>query len=625
MMEWAWLIPSLPAIAFAFMATLGRRLPNWTAIAATGSMAVSFALFFFVFADWFGEKSFPGDYAFIYSIDWLRAGDAVLTWGMWIDPITLTMVGLVTAAALGIQVYSWSYMAHEPRFTWFFAVHSLFAAAMLALVMADNLLLLYIAWELVGICSYLLIGFFYDRRSAAEAAKKAFITTRVGDVGLLIGILLLFAQTGTFELSAIFAALEQGDLSDTVVTGAAILMLMGAIGKSAQFPFHVWLPDAMEGPTPVSALVHSATMVVAGVYLVARMFPFFVASETASLVILCLGAVTALGAAAMALVMTDIKRVLAYSTLTDLGFMMLALGAGSLTAGMFHLLIHGFSKAILFLGAGSITHGSGQTDIREMGGLRRRMPLTALAFGIGALSLGGIPPFGGFFSKDEVFLGVFHGQFGWFFLGVALTVGFMKALYMGRVFFAAFLGPLKPENEHAHESGPAMLAPMLAFAMFALLGGFLALGWTDGYQGFGYFVFAGGHQEAFHINWWIAGASVLLAVAGFVIAWMAYVTGSLKTELIIASVRPLHTLVVNKFYVDEVYQWTIDRVVLTAGNAVAFVDRRLVNDIGVNGPGIVTEQSGKLLRLAQTGKVYNYALGMVLGFLALAAAWWLAQ
>ncbi len=625
MMEWAWLIPSLPAIAFAFMATLGRRLPNWTAIAATGSMAVSFALFFFVFADWFGAKSFPDDYAFIYNIDWLRAGDAVLTWGMWIDPITLTMVGLVTAAALGIQVYSWSYMAHEPRFTWFFAVHSLFAAAMLTLVMADNLLLLYIAWELVGICSYLLIGFFYDRRSAAEAAKKAFITTRVGDVGLLIGILLLFVQTGTFELSAIFAALANGDLSDTVVTGAAVLMLMGAIGKSAQFPFHVWLPDAMEGPTPVSALVHSATMVVAGVYLVARMFPFFVASETASLVILCLGAMTALGAAAMALVMTDIKRVLAYSTLTDLGFMMLALGAGSLTAGMFHLLIHGFSKAILFLGAGSITHGSGQTDIRQMGGLRRRMPLTALAFGIGALSLGGIPPFGGFFSKDEVFLGVFHGQFGWFFLGVALTVGFMKALYMGRVFFAAFLGPLKPENEHAHESGPAMLAPMLAFAMFALLGGFLALGWTDGYQGFGYFVFAGDHQEAFHLNWWIAGASVLLAVAGFVIAWMAYVTGSLKTEPIIASVRPLHTLVVNKFYVDEVYQWTIDRVVLTAGNAVAFVDRRLVNDIGVNGPGIVTEQSGKLLRLAQTGKVYNYALGMVLGFLALAAAWWLAQ
>ena len=628
MMEWAWLIPSLPAIAFAFMATLGRRLPNWTAIAATGSMAVSFALFFFVFADWFGAKSFPDDYAFIYSIDWLRAGDAVLTWGMWIDPVTLTMVGLVTAAALGIQVYSWSYMAHEPRFTWFFAVNSLFAAAMLTLVMADNLLLLYIAWELVGICSYLLIGFFYDRRSAAEAAKKAFITTRVGDVGLLIGILLLFAQTGTFELSGpdgIFAALANGDLSDTVVTGAAVLMLMGAIGKSAQFPFHVWLPDAMEGPTPVSALVHSATMVVAGVYLVARMFPFFVASETASLVILCLGAVTALGAAAMALVMTDIKRVLAYSTLTDLGFMMLALGAGSLTAGMFHLLIHGFSKAILFLGAGSITHGSGQTDIREMGGLRRRMPLTALAFGIGALSLGGIPPFGGFFSKDEVFLGVFHGQFGWFFLGVALTVGFMKALYMGRVFFAAFLGPLKPENEHAHESGPAMLAPMLAFAMFALLGGFLALGWTDGYQGFGYFVFAGDHQEAFHLNWWIAGASVLLAVAGFAIAWMAYVTGSLKTEPIIASVRPLHTLVANKFYVDEVYQWTIDRVVLTAGNAVAFVDRRLVNDIGVNGPGIVTEQSGKLLRLAQTGKVYNYALGMVLGFLALAVAWWLAQ
>ena len=420
-------------------------------------------------------------------------------------------------------------------------------------------------------------------------------------------------------------ALANGDLSDTVVTGAALLILMGAIGKSAQFPFHVWLPDAMEGPTPVSALVHSATMVVAGVYLVARLFPFFVASESAALLVMSLGAVTALGAGAMALVMTDIKRVLAYSTLTDLGFMMLALGAGSLTAGMFHLLIHGFSKAILFLGAGSITHGSGQTDIRQMGGLWRRMPLTALAFGIGALSLGGIPPFGGFFSKDEVFLAVFHGQLGWFFLGVALTVGFMKALYMGRVFFAAFLGPLKPENEHAHESGAAMLTPMLAFATFALLGGFLALGWTDGYQGFGYFVFAGDHQEAFHINWLIAGASVLLAVAGFAIAWMAYVTGSLKTEGIIASVRPVHTLVANKFYVDEVYQWTIDTVVLTLGNAIAFIDRRVVNDVGVNGPGFATEWSGRVMRNVQTGKVYSYALGMVLGFLALAVAWWLAQ
>ena len=624
MMEWAWLIPSLPAVAFAFMVTLGRRMPNWTAIAATGSMAVSFALFFFVFADWFGAKSFPDDYTFIYSIDWLRAGDAVLTWGMWIDPITLTMVGLVTAAALGIQVYSWGYMAHEPRFTWFFAVHSLFAASMLALVMADNLLLLYIAWELVGICSYLLIGFFYDRRPAAEAAKKAFITTRIGDVGLLIGILLLFRETGTFELSAIFAALEQGALSEGVVTGAAVLMLMGAIGKSAQFPFHVWLPDAMEGPTPVSALVHSATMVVAGVYLVARVFPFFEASDTASLLLLSLGAVTALGAAAMALVMTDIKRVLAYSTLTDLAFMMLALGAGSVTAGMFHLLLHGFAKATLFLGAGSVSHGSGQTDIRDMGGLRRVMPWTALAFGVGALSLGGLPPFGGFFSKDEVTLAVFHGQYGGVFLAVALTVGFMKALYMGRLFFSVFLGRLKPENEHAHESGPSMLLPMLVFTTLGAAGGLLAFGWTDGYQGFGYFVFAGGHQEAFHLNWWIAGASTLLAVAGFGIAWTAYVTGSLSTEGIIKRVRPVHTLVANKFYVDEVYQWTIDRVALRAGNAVAWVDRAFVNDVGVNGPGVVTERSGKVMRRLQTGKLYNYALGMALGFLAVAAAWWWA-
>lgn len=622
-MEWAWLIPAMPAIAFFFLATAGRHLSNGSAIAATGTMAAAFVIFWFVLADWLSMEALPEVKAFGYSFDWIKAGGSTFTWGMVIDPISLVMVGLVTAAALGIQIYTWSYMSQEPRFTWFFAVHSLFAAAMLTLVMADNLLLLYIAWELVGICSYLLIGFFYDRRPAAEAAKKAFITTRIGDVGLLIGILLLFAKTGTFELSAIFTMVENGSLSDTVITAAAVLLFLGAIGKSAQFPLHVWLPDAMEGPTPVSALVHSATMVVAGVYLVARMFPFYEHSESAALMVTLIGAFTAVGAAAIALVVTDIKRILAYSTLTDLGFMLFALGAGGLTAGMFHLLIHGFSKAILFLGAGSISHGSGQTDIRQMGGLRRKMPITALIFGIGALSLGGIPPFGGFFSKDEVITAVFDGR-GWGFMAIALLIGFMKALYMGRVFFAVFLGKLKPENDHAHESSVVMLAPMLVFAVLALFGGFLALSYTDGYQGFGYFVFEGTHQHAFHLNEGIAIGSIALAISGFVIAWLAYVQGSLKTEPIIKRFSGVHRVLVNKYYFDEVYQWVIDKVVLVFGRFIAFFDRAFINDIGINGSGAITTTTGRLMRYVQSGKLYTYAMGMVVGFLGLALAWWVS-
>lgn len=622
-MEWAWLIPAMPAIAFFFLATAGRCLPNWSAIAATGTMAVAFIVFWFVLADWFSMSALPEVKAFGFSFDWIKAGGSTFTWGMVIDPISLVMVGLVTAAALGIQIYTWSYMSHEPRFTWFFAVHSLFAAAMLALVLADNLLLLYIAWELVGICSYLLIGFFYDRRPAAEAAKKAFITTRIGDVGLLIGILLLFAKTGTFELSAIFTMVENGGISETVITAAAVLLFLGAIGKSAQFPLHVWLPDAMEGPTPVSALVHSATMVVAGVYLVARMFPFYEHSESAALMVTLIGAFTAVGAAAIALVVTDIKRILAYSTLTDLGFMLFALGAGGLTAGMFHLLIHGFSKAILFLGAGSISHGSGQTDIRQMGGLWRKMPITAVIFGIGALSLGGVPPFGGFFSKDEVITAVFDGR-GWGFMAIALLIGFMKALYMGRVFFAVFLGKLKPENEHAHESSMVMLAPMLVFALLALFGGFLALSYTDGYQGFGYFVFEGTHQHPFHLNKGIAIGSIALAVSGFILAWMAYVQGSLKTEPIIKRFSGVHRVLINKYYVDEVYQWVIDKVVLVFGRFIAFFDRAFINDIGINGTGSIVTTTGRFMRYVQSGKLYTYAMGMIVGFLGLALAWWVS-
>ena len=362
---------------------------------------------------------------------------------MLIDPLTVVLLGLITFVALGVQLYSLEYMKGDPRFGWYYAWQALFVAAMLTLALADNFLLLYIAWELVGLCSYLLIGFWFEQPGPREAAKKAFIVTRIGDVGLLIGILLLWVNVGSFSMTEAFAAAASGELGSGVTTAAALLLLLGAMGKSAQFPFHVWLPDAMEGPTPVSALIHAATMVIAGVYLVARAYPIFAASPEALLTVASVGMVTALGAATIALVSTNLKRILAYSTISHLGLMMLSLGALGWTAAVFHLMAHGFAKALLFLGAGSVMHGvgaHGDVDIRRVGGLRRAMPLTATAFSIGALSLGGIPILSGFWSKDEILLAV-AGNLPAIFIVLTMLTVFLSALYMARAMFVVFFGP----------------------------------------------------------------------------------------------------------------------------------------------------------------------------------------
>ena len=620
-MAWAWLVPALSAIAFLLIITVGRTLPREGAFLAPLAALAGFVLFWFILADLLdvGNAGF--------SIDWLEAGDARLTWGMILDPLSVMMLGLVTFVALGIQVYSWVYMAHGPRFGWYFAVHALFAAAMLTLVLADNFLLLYIAWELVGLGSYLLIGFWYERRSAAEAAKKAFVTTRIGDIGLLIGILLLFKETGTFEMSAIFELVKLGTLSDGVITASAILIFLGAMGKSAQFPLHVWLPDAMEGPTPVSALIHAATMVAAGVFLVARTFPIFEASDAAMTLVAVIGLVTALMAGSMALVMTDLKRILAYSTISHLGFMMLALGAGGFAAAMFHLLVHAFAKAMLFLSAGSISHATDKLDIREMGGLARRMPLTAFCFAVGALALGGLPPLSGFFSKDEVLLAVLDGR-NPVFLVLALVAAFMSALYMGRALFSVFLGPLKPENAHVHESPPMMLAPMLVFAFFTLTLGFLALPYTDSYEGIGTFLHLEapfGEPHPFDINVGLLAGSLVLALGAFALTWLTYVRGRISPARLIARFAPVHRLWAQKYYLDDLYQWTINRVVLAFSALVALFDRLVINDLGVNGMADSVVRSGQRLRYHETGRLYNYALGMVIGAVVLILFWWLAM
>ena len=611
--EWAWAVPALSASAFILVLIFGRFLPGRGAPISITAVLLGFLLFWYVLADLL--KSGPAS----FSVNWLNIGDTQLTWGVVVDRLSVVMLGFVTFVALLVQVYSLGYMKGDPRLGWYFALHALFAAAMLALVLADNLLFLYIAWELVGLGSYLLIGFWYERRAAAEAAKKAFVTTRIGDAGLLIGIILLFKATGSFEISTIFHVAQQGGVSQGALNAATFLIFLGAMGKSAQFPFHVWLPDAMEGPTPVSALIHAATMVAAGVFLVARMMPLFALAPDVLLIVAIVGLFTFAFAGTLALVMTDLKRVLAYSTISHLGLMMLGLGAGSVAAAIFHLLAHGVSKALLFLGAGSITHSTGKTDIREMGGLWRRMPFTATTFVIGAASLAGVFPLSGFFSKDEVLLAVL-GNRNPVFLIFAFGAAILSALYMARVTLLVFFGPRKAENEHAHESPLIMTVPLVLLAFFALTLGAMAFAWTGAYQGFDVFL---SQERESQMQLWLTILSLVLALAGIMIGWLAYSKYTISAQSIARRFSTLHDILARKYYVDEVYQWVIDRVVLTFSSFVALVDRIVVNDTGVDGSAHTIMQSALRMRYAQSGRMYNYGLAMALGVIGLTLIWWL--
>ncbi len=616
--EWAWLAPIVCLGAFAVLSLFNRYLPGRGSLLSVAAIGFGFVLFWFVLRDLMVYG--PG----FFSKTWFDVGLTNLRIGMIIDPLSVLMLGLVTFVSLAVQVYSLGYMRGDSRFGWYFAVQSLFVASMMGLVLADNLLLLYVTWELVGICSYLLIGFWYERRSAAEAAKKAFITTRLGDVGLLIGILILFksVEPNTFDISTIFEAIAAGQVGDGTLTLVALLMFLGAAGKSAQFPFHVWLPDAMEGPTPVSALIHAATMVAAGVYLVARMFPLFEAAPGALEVVLIIGIITTFVAGSMALVMTDLKRVLAYSTVSQLGFMMMALGAGGLSAGIFHLVTHGFFKALLFLGAGSVLHAIGEhydVDIRKLGGLWRRLPVTALLFIIASLALAGLPPLSGFWSKDEVLQAVWNDQ-NPIVTVIALAAVLLSALYMARLCFLVFFGELKSENAAAHESPWTMAVPMLGLGALTLVFGFTAPDWLDNvlrlpepYTGFASYLAI--ESDRFHSHFGLAASSTIVALVGIGIAWAVYRRGLVTSESVTRRFAPVHKLLANKYYLDDLYQGLTDRVLLAFSNVVGIFDRRVVNDAGVDGTGSIVRETGNVLKYHETGQFANYALAIVFGSL----------
>ncbi len=618
-MSIAWLVPLLSVAAFVLLAFAGRRLPGGGAIVSLVAVAAGFGLAVYGFFDLRAADVAVNEGPGPFAVDFVSAGDLSVHLSMVIDSLSITMLVVVTFLSFIIQLYSVGYMRGDPRIHWFFAVVALFTAAMLGLVLANNLIILYVSWELVGLCSYLLIGYWWERPLAREAAKKAFVTTRIGDVGLLIGILVLFKATGSFEIDQIFELLTAGEIPAGTITLAAVLMFLGAMGKSGQFPLHVWLPDAMEGPTPVSALIHAATMVTAGVYLVARMFPLFAASEAAMLVVLTIGTITAIFAAVLALVETDMKRVLAYSTISQLGYMMFALGAGSVTAAMLHLAGHAFFKALLFLGAGAVMHGThGIVDIDKLGGLRNKMPVTTWTFVIGALSLAGFPLLSGFWSKDMILSTASDGGH-WVTFVIGVVTAALTAFYMFRVIFRAFFGKARSdEARNVHRAEPIVAIPLVVLAFFAIVFGWLGSPLIG--APFGDFVFAGHHAAEHGESIWVVLISSAAAILGILAAYSVYQAGKPRAAAIRAAAGGLHTFLARRGYMDVGYQWLIDNVSLGLARFVAVFDRKVVNDAGVDGTGLAVRLSGKGLRRGVTGLLYNYAALMVVGVVILAVA-----
>ncbi|MGB8495187.1 MAG: NADH-quinone oxidoreductase subunit L [Candidatus Acidiferrum sp.] len=684
-----WLIPLFPLVTAALMLLIGRTLPkSAVSFFCVGSVFLSFVhaagavyqllavapenrVYQQILFEWITPGAMPGPGGLV---------NFVADWGYLLDPLSCVMILVVTGVGFLIHVYSIGYMGHEGGYYRFFGYMNLFMFSMLTLVLANNLLLLFVGWEGVGLCSYLLIGFYILKKSACDAGKKAFIVNRIGDTGFLLGIFLIATTFGTVRftsqtlsdpvayagiLETLRAMVDQGRLvyGAPILTGIALLLFVGAIGKSAQLPLYVWLPDAMEGPTPVSALIHAATMVTAGVYMVARMSAIYQLAPVAMDVVAIVGATTAIFAASMAVAQNDIKKVLAYSTISQLGYMFLALGVGAFSAGIFHLMTHAFFKALLFLGAGSVIHAlSGEQDLRKMGGLRNAIPATSVPFLIATLAIAGIPPLAGFFSKDEILGHAFnrHNEalivdrylFLW---AIGLITAGITAFYIFRLLFLAFYGRSRVATEleeHIHESPKSMTVPLTILAFLSICGGWFALPVLWGEKNaFGTFlapVLSGvkgetggvelGHHTLFK-EYLLMMASVGIAVLGIWLAYRLYLQYPKLHSKVAAAWPRLHNLLVNKYYVDEIYDALFVNRVKDLSTAFGVVDAKLIDGVGVDGAGwlarVISQISmwwdkwvidglvnlaGKItnglsvpVRMFQTGVFSSYAVLILLG------------
>jgi NADH-quinone oxidoreductase subunit L len=612
-----WWIPAFPLagalLNIFFGRVIGKRA-HWIAVPALlASFVAALRLFMHVWSHGgFTTALFP----------WIVAGDFITWVNAHVDQLSAVLLLVVTGVGFLIHVYSIGYMHGDPGYARFFAYLNLFVFSMTMLVLAGNFLLLYVFWEAVGLCSYLLIGFWYTRPAAAAAGKKAFIVNRVGDFGFGLGVMWIWLAVGSLDYATVFAA--AGQLAPATATGIALLLFMGACGKSAQLPLHVWLPDAMEGPTPVSALIHAATMVTAGVYMVARSRSIFERSDVALDVVATIGIATALFAASIALVQTDIKRVLAYSTVSQLGYMFAAVGIGAYAAGIFHLVTHAFFKALLFLGAGSVIHGlGGEQDLRKMGGLAPRMVTTTITMAIGAAGLAGVPGLAGFFSKDEILHAAFagHHRIAW----ALLVIGaFMTAFYSFRLLFLAFLGGPRMSREvahHIHESPPSMTIPLVILAVLTVLAGW-AVGVPSAHgTRFARFmapVFGLHEEEASGlVTYMLLVLNVLVAVGGIALAWVMYAASPVRPETIGRPRTALHALLLDAWYVDALYDRLIVRPLFALSAFMARIVDAGVIDGAVNGTGRAVVAWAAGFRQLQTGYVVNYALTMLVGAVVL--------
>ena len=624
-MEYTILIVLLPLLTFLVLGLLGMKLKACASgLVGTLSMAVTTALAYGTAWQYFTTAKVDGIYQkwVPFNIEWLRFTDNLhIDLGVLLDPISVMMLVVITTVSLMVHVYSLGYMKGERGFERYYAFLSLFSCSMLGLVVATNIFQMYIFWELVGVSSYLLIGFYYTKPEAIAASKKAFIVTRFADLGFLIGILLLSFFTQTFD----FGLLTSGDraifsqaagttfMGASALAWAMALIFIGGAGKSAMFPLHIWLPDAMEGPTPVSALIHAATMVVAGVYLVARLFPVYY-FETPEVLhgIAYVGAFTALFAATIACVQTDIKRVLAFSTISQIGFMMVALGVSGYgghewlgyMAGMFHLFTHAMFKALLFLGAGAIIHAVHSNEMSHMGGLHKQMPITHITFLVACLAISGIPPFSGFFSKDEILTAafMFAPAMGW----VMSFIAALTAFYMFRLYYNIFWGtPAKHEHE-PHEAPGVMTTPLIILAAVTCVAGFIP---------FGKFVSSDGADYIIHLDWTVAGTSIAIALISIAVATVFYRKHSPIPDRLARTFSGLHRAASHRFYIDEVYLFITKRIIFNGvSRSIAWFDRHVI-DGAMNGLALVTNRMSLAIRGLQSGQVQQYAFVFLVGLL----------
>ena len=634
MADLLYLIPLLPLVAFVINIFWGRSTirgnAHWIAIpAAFGSWILSIL----TFRDIYTNKEPLVQRLFT----WIPSGDFDITVSLYVDQLTAIMLLVVTSIGLLVCIYSVGYMHGEDGYYRFYSYIPLFIFSMLMLVLADNLLTLFIFWEAVGLCSYLLIGYYFNRRSANNAAKKAFIVNRVGDLAFGIGIMLTYWTFDTIYLHGENGILEKAynyvdfGVSGGTITAIGILLFLGACGKSAQFPLHIWLPDAMEGPTPVSALIHAATMVTAGIYLVARSYTIFIGSETAMLFVAVIGSITAVMGASIALTQHDIKKVVAYSTVSQLGYMAFALGTGAWVAAIFHLMTHAFFKGLLFLGSGSVIHGMhGEQDMRKMGGLRKHMPVTFWTFLIGSAANAGVFPLAGFWSKDEIILGAWISDSGFGKIAsiLGLVAAFLTALYMFRLVFLVFFGEERFGSDvHPHESGAWMAVPLVILAVASVFVGFVGFPPEDG--AFHHFIMESFHHLHLHhvsltMTYTFGIISTAVALSGIAVAYLTYMRKSISAEAMAQKFSGLYNFLLNKWYVDEFF---MAAVVNPFKDIAMFlwkvVDVRII-DAAVNGVGTGIAASSQRLRRLQTGQVGNYALEIVIGMVVLLGVFLLA-